>query len=332
MAEVIDKHRTILLIGNAQTKYKVGQVSYFTSVPHMAKAYGSCEISESFALLKSFDCPHVFVYNTGGDRDLSGLATAIRDYDFTYVVPVDIKLSDSYYDRSEGKELLVCGTLLNAIGPYGLSTIIMTDNSASLYEDVDTYLKEMTVLESRISGYLANARSGHNLIFVGDVLTAGMTHVRLAASMCMTSIQNYPGISEEWETVFDIDILDVGRHSLVYFRRRMGRTTIENLVNFHEKLSPERMADVDRVLKYIIRELDFSSYQGVTYSDSVRLKAEAYLRGFLQRQVGVTLESFDIDDVWFKLNSGTPGAGSLYTKFSVRPLGCSANCTLKKEV
>lgn len=331
MAEIINKHRTILLIGAAQTKYKIGQVSYFTSSTHVKDAYGDCKLSAAFSFLKDFGCPHVFLYNTGGDKDLTPVQTAIKDFDFTYIVPVDIYLSDSYYDREEGRELLVCGKLLNLIGQFGLSTVIMTDKKASLYEDIDNYLADMLAIETRVNSYLSNTYCGNNLIFVGDVLTVGSSHLYLAAYMCMTPLENYPTVAEELETTFDIDINDTGRHSFVYFRKRKGRTTIENLVNFHEKMSPEKMADIDRVLKYISREVDLSKYVGVTYSDSIKLQAEAYLRGFLESITGTLLESYAIDNVWFEKNSAIPGAVTLMTKFSVRPLGCSANCTLRKE-
>ena len=95
---------TILLIGLDTKKVNLGQLFETDRYYKLTDTYGEDSIfAEPFRLLQQFGAEHITVLNLDSWDDLKEDEELFRQHDFTYIVPLKLRLSDSYDDIFENK-------------------------------------------------------------------------------------------------------------------------------------------------------------------------------------------------------------------------------------
>jgi len=172
---------------------------------------------------------------------------------------------------------------------------------------------------------------GNNLCFVSNNLkNYEMSNLLLTASLNITDFKSYPTY-DFGDTVFDIDSNDVCGKELIYFKSNILTTTsVENLQNFNQFIDSSKMILIDRVIKYIKRELDYSSFYGTNFNDYVKMKMQQYLSQFLQSLVGSIITGYKINSI--QLIKKTNFTGAITVDFSVTPVNSLEEFRIITEV
>jgi len=316
----VDRNSTLLIAGKGATNHAINQIVYYDLPETVYGHYGQCNLSDAFNLAKEIGAPHVFLANVKNPHDYIGLANTLRQYDFAYIVLTDIFFSDYFYDSTRNdKKVLYCQHLLEKTSSYNHSILMMTDKHASLYEDIDAYLKDM---KSMIAEYKATASAkadGKNLCFVANNLRDHqLANVALASVLCAKDLSVYPRHTYG-PAIFYINDFDIDGQELIYFRSNHSvGTTVENLVNFNNKIEPEKIVTVDRIAKYVKRNIDLSYFKGQPLGAYQKLRVEKALKAFLDPLIDWILKDYAIKSI--RLVKVSPGAGSIEVELDILPV------------
>jgi hypothetical protein len=155
-------------------------------------------------------------------------------------------------------------------------------------------------------------------------------NLMVACALCTTDYSKYPE-ADFGPAIFDIDDFDVDDLELIYFKNnKLTSTTIENLKNFRIEGDQAKIINIDRVIKFIERELDFSEFRGKIYTDYIKLKIYNKLNEFLQSIINVAIRDFDITSIEFVTT--TPGIGLILNVFSIVPINSIESFDIAMEV
>lgn len=311
---------TILLIGLGLNKYKLNEIIELTDLDEIKEHYGS-ESCFYMAAIEAFKTgiESLYILNLDDWEDIKEHKDILEDLCFDYVVPLDLYISDSYYDRVYERNLLYSQVILNTLQKT-MSTVIMTGKHASEFENLDAYLayeKEQLDNEYRFQ----NLRT-EGFIYISNILNQiNYANVILASILSQTDYGEYPNPGEFLSVtnypVFDIDYSDVS-NSLVYFKdNTLTGTTLENLVNF----SPNyilRLIPVYKILKYFYyHKPDMDEFIGTAYSEYRRLKIQEKLKSYLDNLVGYIIYKYEFLSV--TSISSEYGSVDILTRYDIWP-------------
>lgn len=329
---IVNKHTNMLIIGKAATNYGRGEVIYAEDPDEVLAKYGESDLTTAFQDAKFLGAPAVFLMNLQKDQDYFDALEVIKQNDFAYVVFTTLTLSDSFQDISHGGEIhSFFAYIMGYIGRQHNSTFIVTDKHASLYEDIDAFLDDMRKVQSTFLNRCSERADLENFIFVANNLERyKMASVPLAAALCTGDLNEYPVSYDFGKAIFRIDPWDAPG-DMVYFRSDPAReTTIENLVNMSQELAPEKVVFIDRILKFLRREMDFSQFRGRNYSSYQKLLFNQALVKYLDSIKGYVIVNYTIDSL--DAYRDAPGAVVLVARISVQPVNCLERCSLNVEV
>jgi hypothetical protein len=322
----------MLILGAAETDYKINEISYQSSINAVSQLYGDCELTEAFIKAKEIGVPDVFLVNINTKTDYIDLIDVIKQYDFTYIVPLNIKFSDSFFNQELNRLMTYTELYLQEIGSNSNSTIIMTDEHASLYEYVDDFLKDMF---SKIKSFKQAAQKalnyGNGLCLVANNLKDHpYANVLIASVLCVTEYKEYPTYNFG-DAIFDIDDFDVNKNELAYFKNNiLTDTSIENLKNFRNYQDAAKLVNIDRVIKYIDRELDFSQFSGKIFTNYIKLAINNKLKTFLTSIKNTAIRDFTIKSIDYISTSN--GSGYVRNTFSILPYNSIEEFDMAMEV
>lgn len=291
------KDESILVIGEGTTNYKVNIINEIKTLKEIEKYGIDSQLYEAYDCASKFQAiSHFYVLNMKYDTDYPEIIESLIQSDFTYIVPINIRLSDKLYLESENKKVPYAEFLLNKIKDSNLSTIIMTDNHASLYNDIDHYINDM---ETKIQMFkklsIAINSYGRNLIFVANNLEDYSFANVVAACMLKSSpYKDYP-LQDCGEAVFDIDNHDIRSKEFSFFKYNIKRSaTIEHFNNFSTLNDQDKYVPINRVIKYIQRYLDLSEFCGKTYNEYLKILIIDRLDVLLSSLVNYAIADYDI--------------------------------------
>jgi len=329
----IGKHSNMLLVGEGATSFGIGDIVYEDNYDHVLKKYGKSELSDAFKIAKDYGVKDVFLMNVKTSSQYLEHIKLLKDYDFTYIVPVSVYISDTMNDPyNNNAEYSYITYILSMISDSkSESVIIATDKHASLYEDMDIFIEDMNFAASYITDGSTNRMKLNNVIFVANNLEeTEHANVYLASVLCTIPLSKYPE-DEFGKTIFDIDSWD-GLKNVAYFKPHTdGSVTIENLLNF-EKGGPLKIVYIDRIIKALSREIEFNEFIGKGYTEYRRVRIQEKLAKYLEDQIGKTIYDFNINSVYATKTKQHPGTVTVYCDFSVWPLNCIAECRISKEI
>jgi hypothetical protein len=330
---IVNKHETMLLIGKAANNYALKEVVYSESYDDVVEKYGESELTACFKQAKDLGAPYVFLINVQKDQDYIDVVNMVKECDFTYVIFTSLLLSDTFgdtYDRTRIHSTIAY--FLGSIGRDTISTFIVTDKHANLYEDVDAFIDSYTETRDNFINFCSTRANLGNVIFVmNNLRNYSLASVPLAAALCTSYITEYPTSDYFGDTVFDIDRWDLKSTDIAYFRANEVReTTVENLLTLNREGGPEKIVFVDRIMKYLKRELDFSEFKGKKYTAHRKLLFQEKLKQYLEQIKGKIIKDYRLDSVEAYL--GVPGTVDLVSRIRILPLGCTEMLSLTREV
>lgn len=302
------KNETILIIGQGTTNYKVNIINNITSTSE-AKRYGEdSDLYDAYNTAVNFNCDNgVYMLNMQYDTDYPYIIQSIIQSDFTYIVPINIKLSDTIYLEETNKHYFVAEYLLNSIKGSNLSTIFMTDNHAHYYEDIDHFISDMeTKVRTFKNASIAINNYGRNLCFIANNLSDYKYANLVAACMLKSSPYNDYPLQDCGEAVFDIDTHDVHTKECAFFKYNIKRSaTIDNFNNFSITNNQDKVVTINRVIKYIQRYLDLSDFCGKFYNSYIKSMVIERLNDLLANILNVAISDYNIVSCEFMKNTQT---------------------------
>ena len=209
-----------------------------------------------------------------------------------------------------------------------LTTIIMTEKHASLYEDFDHFTISMSDIEtSFIDKYNFETSQfldtcGNNLIFVyNNLKDIPFANVVLAGLFSNRSYSKYLPSLKMSETVFDLDNIDVVGLRAMYFKNNFytKQVTIENTFNFRKTQDIYSNALIDDIIKSTIKSINLDSYKGKLYNQYIALQIETSINNSLKALSGVLFKEYTINKIGFKKTEIS--AGCVVVDFSIVPYG-----------
>lgn len=291
---------SILIIGEAETLYGANKIIKQNSEKLVKKLYGeSGDLTEAFLIANEFNIDEIYLANVRTQTSYIEVMQIAKQYNFTYIVPLGVRFSDKVYSNDLNRLATYTELFMYILVDHTESILLMTDNHASLYENMDDYLKDMF---SKISSFKNTAynilESGRQLWFVSNNLeNYKYANLILAVVMCSTTLPNYPKY-DFGTAVFDIDLIDVSSNELIFFKNNdLTYTTVENFINFNKDEDAYKIALIDMVVRQLNRELDLSYFIGRLFNNQVKLKLKNHLTEFLNSQINKLIRSFAINSI-----------------------------------
>lgn len=322
----------ILLIGKADTykercnvinprgKYNAGSLYGVNS--ELYNAYCQC-----YAITNEYN---IFTANCRTYLDFLNVMDLTLHYNFTYVVPMGIKLDDTFYNEETGKYEYYVDYFMYLIEEYqSITTIIMTGNHAKDYDNIDDFLEYnnkalrdyFTHLAKNNDDYNLYQKNGSDIIYVINNLDGPLyANAVLAGQLAIDDYTKYPN-NINYLTRFDIERTDGLDSSCVYHKYNYltNDTSIENLVNMRLYEDVYKNALIDAVIKKVFRSLNLDKYRGRLYNGYIKQQIEHSAKANLDIMKNVYFKNYQIKNVGFVKTEAT--AGYIYIELSIMPYG-----------
>lgn len=289
---------SILIIGKGTTYNNINKIVKAESLKWISDVYGKdSEIKKVSEEILDISEPELYIANIQEEESIVEILSHIYQYSFSYIVPINIFVSDFYYDIENNKVPYYIKLLENSS-----SKIVITDKHASLFEDIDTYLDYMKDLSFNIKNNIYNKHNidPSNIYFVANILkNYEYSNAVLAAQLCQDDISEYPGGNTYiGNCVFNIDSFDIGLEEIIYFKDHIGKnTTIENLVNFRYEKDMQKFIFIDRIVDYFKNSLDISDIKGRLITNYQRSLIEKRIDEVFKSTVGWILQNYKIEKI-----------------------------------
>lgn len=324
----VNKHSNLLIIGKASTNYCYNTITYCNDYNNVLNNYGDSDLSNAFKIAQDNGVEDIFLLNIKSNDDYFLIIETLKQNDFTYIAPINTLLSDYYYDKNNNnKKTYYAEYLLKEINNND-SIFIFTDKHANLYEDQLAYLKDMNFLSKEITNNVVSSKCKENLIFVANNLkNYTMSNLILAIALCTTDISLYP-TSNFGPALFLIDQYD-DTYNFAYFKNHTDiDTTVENLLNFKD-VSIEKIVTVQRIIKMIKREMNFSEFHGRLYNEYQRLLIYKKIEKYLSSLLDYVIYNYDIISIDPYKDPNNPCTIIVVCILEVWPKNCLEKCSIK---
>ena len=328
----VNKHSNMLIIGRGATNKGRKQIVYAEKYNDVVKTFGDSDLTESFKIAKQLGAPYVFLMNCRQTYDYFDIITSLKASDFTYIVPVSLLISDEFDDPVTERRISYIEYLLEQIGSINESVFVVTDQPASLYENVDSFIEDMNSKAETFRNKRKSPAIRENIIFtVNNLVKHNFANVALAAALCSTPVSQYPE-ADFGEAYFLLDQWeDIGNWA--YFQNHtLKNTSIENLLNFEIAGNPLKIVFVSRIVKMIKRELDFSEFVGKRYSEYQRLSIRTKLERYLDSLMHSVLQEYAITATKPYKHKNEPMAIDIINVFDIWPVNCLEKVTISNKV
>lgn len=281
---------------------------------------------------------NIFTVNCQTVSDYINIIDDLIQYDFTFIVPIGIYLSDTFYDPSTQRTRSFVFYYLEALkNVNSLATLIMTDKHAELYEDIDDYLTKMkkvlNTIKRRTSFMSLLTNYGSNLLITLNMLKdIKYSNVILSALLASCDLPNYPK-SINYTPVYDLDINDLtGLSDFIYFKYNYmtESTSIENLVNCRTTRDIYKNAMIDMIIKKVIKVIDLNEYKGKLYNAYTKLQISNKITNVLKPYINKLFKSYELINIGF-VKTG-PSFGYIYIELSIIPFGSIEELKVVMEV
>ena len=289
---------SILLIGIDPKKIGIGTILRYKKQADIEETFGTDSIfTNAWNLLTNqFGAEYIYILNIESWDDLKDQDELLQQEDFTYIIPIGLYLTDSYYDIFEHKRYYY-SQLLAWMCHRTLSTIIITGKHATGFMTLTEYVNyEKNELDT-VKKSFENLKKS-NVIYVGNCLYTYPYANVVLAGMLLGDISEYPSSDILNDACFDIDWCDVN-FDLVFFRNNyLTSTTVENLMNFDNIDSFVKPVTVDRICKYIGRHWpDLNDYIGTSFTQYKMTKIYERVDEYLSSLKDWILYDYSVDGI-----------------------------------
>lgn len=322
---------SILLVGLGTNKFKLNEIVETTDLDYIKNNFGadSCFFKAS-VLAEKFGQNHdLYILNLDTWEDIKYQEEILLDLNFDYIVPLDLYIDDSYYDRYYQKKLTYSQLILLLLHKT-VTTMVLTGPHAKDYENLDAFLNSEAERLNNVEYRFDNLRK-NGMIYVANIL-ANYTYanVILATMLANTDYGEYPSSSILESTVFDIDYSDVSNR-MVYFKSNyLTGTTVENLVNF-DKNYITRLVPVYKIIKYFyFHRADLDKFIGQAYTEYRKLKIQEELFKFLDSLVGWIIYKYELISI--TVVSNEYGSVDILLKYNIWPKFTTEKYTIETSL
>lgn len=341
--DTLDLNNSLLIIGRAANNNLSEELLKAKNIDEIYDTFGESELSRAAEYALNLGLTEVYLYNTYETENYLTVADKFVHYEFSYIVPIGIYLSDNFYNPITRSTMLYADFYLSSLAKDTCSTIIMTDKHAELYEDLDNFLIAMEDLVEEVkTDYQTNALTSTtesndinkwtNLIFVSNMLSnVEYSNIRLACELIKCTPGTYPSnISEK--AVFDYDSFDFTQSDMCYFRNNIlsSGCSIENLLNMRVTQDAYKSVIVDMIIKYIRRNLDLSKYSGRFFTKYTKVQISNDLKSFMSKLTGTMIKNYTIKSINFVLTG--PNVGNVLIETEITPRGTLEALQINLEV
>lgn len=326
-----DRKNSILIVGVGATNKHYSDIVKPESKKEMIDTFGDCPLTDSYIRALDMGATGIYVMNIEKMHDYISTSTLISQFNFTYIVPIDVRISDFYYDptiNNKNKKTYYIQCLMENLYITGSSsTVIVTDDHAGLYEDIDAFISAMDKRRQYFKLGKPEKAIYRNVIFVLNNLTyTEWANVDLAAAINTASIDKYPEYknTKSTDVIFKIDTNDVTT-DMAYFKKHADSSiSIENLLNMDsDPSSPIKFEPTNRIQKYIFSDdIGVENFIGRPYTSATdELILDAIIK-YMDSFLGYLLIKYDIKDISSAKNVNHAGCVSIFVKMSIQPIGC----------
>ena len=329
----INKDDSMLILGKGSKESKLGDIYKPTSINDAKSIYGDSELVDSYELAVNCGAKNIYLMNCYEFTDFITAVNYICHYNFAFIVPIGIKLSEKFYLESEDREVYFAEYYLGVSNGHSNSVIVMTDEHSDLYENIDSFLSDMHLkvkLFKSSTDYIISTQ-GRGLAFVLNMIkNVDYSSIYLAASLCKSKIAQHPSNNKNFSSDIYMDSEDVYSDEIIYFKDNfISGLSIENLKNFRIEKDANKIIAIDRVIKYIERHMDTSFVLGKSYDQYVKLMLHDYVDAFLRRQVGEIINNYKISNIDFYI----AGEKSLNVviEFNITPINSLESIDMRME-
>lgn len=325
----INNSKKILLAGKASSSLKAREILSPSNKEEALSLYGEADLYEAYCLLYDLGISNIYTVNCFADSDYIRLMDKLIHYDFDYFVPINLYLSDKFYNPIVNDNQYYASYFLNQLDTVNsLTTVLMTERHASLYEDFDQFSISMLTIENDfINSYSLTKSSlldkyGNNLNFVYNTLeNIPFANVVLGALYCTRNYAEYFNSLKNVSVVLDLDSNDLAGSRAMYFKYNSYKDdiTIENTFNFRKTNDIYSNALIDDVIKRVIKEVDLSEYKGKLYNPYIAMQIEMDTKRKLNNLKGKLFKNFNIEKISFKKVDKT--SGYIVVDYSIKPYG-----------
>jgi hypothetical protein len=322
----------ILLLGKADTYEQRCAVINPRGKKNASELYGEdSELYKSYAACIDITGEYnVFTVNCRTYLDFLTVMESVLHYNFSYVVPMGIKLEDTFFNTSSQQYEYYIDYFLYLIETYqSITTIIMTNNHSKDYETIDRYLKycnkAMNEYRKHVAidndNFLLLEKNGSDLIYIlNNLENIPYANAVLAAQLSNENYTMYPR-NVSFKTYYDIDKNDIGSQSYCYHKYNylLGSTSIDNLINLRLIDDVYKNALIDTMIKTVLRKLNLDKFKGRLYYAYIKLQIQNALEVELDSMLGLYFKDYKINNVGFVKTEIT--SGYIYIELSVMPYG-----------
>lgn len=320
----------ILIVGKAETEFKNREIVKPASYSDVEYLYGSnSELTAAYKEAMLIGATNVFLCNCFKFTDYILMAEDIAKENFAYITPL-FKFSETFALK-DNSSMYLCEFYSNMLSE-NITQLFVSDNHASLYENLDHFLRSTNSIVSTFKNATTNKLlNGNNLCFISNVLkNYKYANVALASILQQSDLKYYPQ-KDIGDVVFDLNNLDFIGQEVAYFAYDINaKTTIENFLNFSESYDAEKFVPVSIVIQKIRKSLDFSDYKGKLFSPYMRVSLENKIEGIMREYVGVLIESYSIKSIRvFQMPNRTVGI-SIY--ITIKPYNSIEEIGIEMEM
>lgn len=289
-----ERHNSILIIGKGEDEYKNKSIERIYNLDQAIKYYGEeSALTTAFNESYSVGARNIYVCNCFKFTDYLDIVNNSTLDEFYYVTPL-FNFSETF-SVENNNTMYLCEFYSNILSE-SITQLILTDKHASLYEDINHYIRETNnLIDNFKMKTTTRLLNGSNLCFVtNNLIKFNYANVALASLLTIVDLSTYPQ-KDLGKVVFDLNDLDFFNNEVTYFAYDdLSKTTIENFLNFNDKLGPEKYVQCNLVKQDILRALDFSNFGGKLLAPNITLNIQTQANEILNSKVGKTIQSYKI--------------------------------------
>ena len=328
--------RNILIIGKGATNEKNKIILNPMSIDFAKQIYGDSDLYKAYkAAHEITNDNNIYTANCQLYTDFIELIDNIVQYNFDFIIPVNIYMRDTFINPLNGKETYFFAYYLERLGITGnTSTLLMTDYSSNLYEDIDKYIADMNFIYNTISTKNSDIlnKYGNNIIFVLDNLQNNkFSHVLVGASLSICDFNTYP-TNINIPTYYDLDYEDISNKSFCFYKYHLvsGYSSIEHLNNMKMTDDIYKKVLIDLLVKYVVNKLQLSEFNGTLFNPYVKVQIDIKVKKILDEMKGIVYSDYILKSISF--NSTGLGVGNIIIDVSIVPYSLLDTINILMEV
>lgn len=326
---VVPSHSSILILGKGSSEYKNLKIAYPKNISEVQNDYGEySELTKAYIEAKKIGAEEVYVCNCFKMTDYVQAIDLIAQNDFAFVCPL-FTFSTTY---TNGNAEYYFAEIYTEALSNSFSNLLITEKHASLYEDITHFLTSMKSINYNFKdSSMERMSNGQAMAFVlNNLKDYNYANVALASIISKSNLRYYPQ-EDIGEVVFDITKEDVIDHEFVYFAYDiLAKTTIENLLNYHNEKAPEKMLLISIIKNRINMALDYEQFTGQLLNPYTKIKLNNYTTEVLNSFVGLLIEQFKVNNIQFI--KGNPSEVNINIYMSIKPYSSIEFIDMKVEV